>query len=282
MQTLVTQHIPHMEHRHVAWFLKIVIDVYVTNCPVPLFASCLPPILSPVMSHMCLRGSVTWNGSAPTILGNLAQGLDFQVLRDGGLVVIQEGLNTEAMDMLLDKTKREMTRSYLEMLESILGMRGATRVVVADKDKLGGPEGEMEKVVLPSQEYSDALAKFIVIDRDDLSVPLLLSFIGALCWQDTQACRRAIKLSHKAIEVGSREPKLYPAFGQELFQQVIGALLREDKWVAGLQWDLVSLASEIYRLLILGENIKEPVVARLPGPIYEAPRAILLTIPGKI
>jgi len=56
------------------------------------------------------------------------------------------------------------------------------------------------------------------------------------------------------LEIGGKEPKLYSAFGRELFREVVGAVLAEQAWVLGMQNDLVALATEIYRGMVIGEN----------------------------
>ena len=66
MQETVVRAVPSMEHRHLPWLAKSFIEPYVVNCPFPLFASHLPPILVPFMNHMILRCSVTWASSGVT------------------------------------------------------------------------------------------------------------------------------------------------------------------------------------------------------------------------
>ena len=77
-----------MDHRHVPWLIKNFLEPYIVNCPRPLFASHLPPIVGPFLSHMVVRCSVTWGGGGR----EGGPGGELEHLVEGGTVVLTEGL----------------------------------------------------------------------------------------------------------------------------------------------------------------------------------------------
>lgn len=128
----------------------------------------------------------------------------------------------------------------------------------------GGENGGGGKVTVTPpctvvKEFVDALGRFLVVDCDQLAVPLFLSVLGALCWQDQHAARRAVHVAQKMMEIGVKEPKLHPAFGRDMFGELVRAALAEQAWVLGMQNELLALACEIYRALVIGET--EPPMA---------------------
>lgn len=117
MRETVVEALPLMDHRHVPWFTKSFVEPYLINCPFPLFASHLPPILAPYMHHMLLRCSVTWNGLPPNTTTDNNNAAALAHLVDGGTFVLGDGLSKEDYETILDKLRREVTRSYVEMLQ---------------------------------------------------------------------------------------------------------------------------------------------------------------------
>lgn len=117
VRACVVEALPHMDHRHVPWFTKSVLEPYIINCPFPLFASHLPPILAPYMHHMLLRCSITWNGLPPSPDPTQPPDPALAHLVEGGTFILCEGLSKEDFETVLDKLRREVTRSYVEMLQ---------------------------------------------------------------------------------------------------------------------------------------------------------------------
>jgi hypothetical protein len=106
MQEAVVSALPWMEHRHVPWFIKMVVETYVVHCPTPLFATHLPPILAPFMNHMLLRCSVTWSNGQQPMADPAAR-----YLLEGGILVTTDGLTSDNYETMQDKLKREVGQS---------------------------------------------------------------------------------------------------------------------------------------------------------------------------
>jgi hypothetical protein len=162
-----------------------------------------------------------------------------------------------------------VTRAYVEGLQTFLALRGSmvntltqgNKVMQLQQQTLGGgkrAESPCEPRPTPPacavRQYIDALSRFLVADCEAVAVPLLLSLMGALCWQDQHTCRwvretnhtggtlsssnlgmtdervacpwcvaslrRAVSVTQRVLEVGGKEPKLYAALGRELFGEV--------------------------------------------------------------
>lgn len=298
LEQTVLEDLPHMEHRHIPWFLKNVMEPYIIHCPQPLFASHLPPIMVPLMSHMVHRCSITW--SPATATASLTDPAE-RFLVDGGLYILEEdGVSAEDYDTMQDKLKREVTRAYVELLQTVFGQRGGWKEAAMEvqksqaavvKSQKGGPgavspDGATSPPLQLSpslKDFVEALCRFIITEHEELAFRLLLSILGALCWPDANSCRRAIAIAGVIITVGAREPKLYPALGQDLFRTLIHTILSEQKYVVGLQNELAALSCQIYRLLVLNEDIKDNG-SGLPRPeqqpLCDLPRQELLKLPG--
>lgn len=311
LETTAVQHLPHMEHRHVILFMRQCVEPYITHCPLPLLPTHLPPILIPLMSHMPFRLTVTWSGGLPASqAGPISCAADLESLITGGLYILSEGFSNEDYETVLDRSRRDVTREYMDVLFKCLSLKGEVVQAMHKRDKGGkhgkgggrgdkggattveAMDGEGDGVVGMEeegggagnrpmiQEFKDALTRFMVIENEDMVVRLLLSVVGAFTWPDTFSCRRAIRLGHYIVEVGSREPKLQVAFAQDLFREVIHTLLSNHPWLAGTEDELVFLASDIYRLVVIGDDLQEATVPRRTDVISDAPRQLLLSLPG--
>jgi len=131
------------------------------------------------------------------------------------------------------------------------------------------------------QDFRDAMTRFMVIDNTDVAARLFVSVVGALSWPDNYTCRRALLLCHHVLETGCKESNLYPAFGQDLFREVLRALLSNHPWVAGCEDEMVSLICDIYRLVVIGDDLKDPTVPRRTDTLNDSPRQLLLALPGE-
>ena len=147
--------------------------------------------------------------------------------------------------------------------DSVYSSGGVTNSAGENGGGGGGGGGKQSPPCTVVKEFVDALCRFLVVDCDQLAVPLFLSVLGALCWQDQHAARRAVHVAQKMMEIGIKEPKLYPAFGRDMFGEMVRAALAEQTWVLGMQNELLALACEIYRALVIGES--EPPMAAGSG-----------------
>ena len=311
LETMTVQALPHMEHRHVIQFMRLCVEPYITHCPLPLISTHLPPILVPFMSHLPLRLTVTWSGGLPPSTP-ITCAAEMESLIVGGLYIALEGLTTEEYETILDKSRRDVTREYMDALLKCLSLKGEVVQAMhphagrrgkgkdSGREKPQAMDDEMDSSMGSGgggapmaeenggaeqrpmiEDFKDALTRFMVIENEDVAVRLLVSVVGALSWPDNYTCRRAIRLGSHIVETGSREPKLYPAFAQDLFREVIRALLSNDTWVVGCEDEMVSLACDIYRLVVIGDDLKDATAPRRIDMLNDAPRQLMLSLPGR-
>lgn len=300
LEQAVVESLPHLEHRHVSWFVKNLMEPYIINCPQPLWATHLPPIMVPLMAHMIHRCTLTWSGADMLTNGMANQDPNEQYLVTGGLYICpEEGISTEDYDTMLDKLKREVTRSYLELLQMCFGQRGGVKEAAMEVHKTqqaaiksskgggstniteGGATSPPPVAVTPTlKDFIESLMRFLVVENEQLAYHLLLSVLAGYCWPDASACRRLTSLTNALITVGAKEVKLYPAFGRELFSVLLRTLLSTEQFLSGLQNEIAATACQIYRLLVLGEDLKDTAAARAEQPICAYPREELLKLPG--
>jgi exportin-5 len=75
---------------------------------------------------------------------------------------------------------------------------------------------------------------------------------AALLWPDGAQCRKAITLAHRMVGCTFSEPLYEPLLGSHLMHAAVYALVTEPRWLAGLEWDLLNLARDLYCLLAVG------------------------------
>ena len=140
-----------MEHRHANLFLKIVADFILLTCPASLYASHLAPILLPILETMRIRLAMSWTtddkaSSSPSSalrtnsLDNVTQ--IFQQEENtflqwyyghGGLFV--GDLDEARSETVTEKTKIEITRTYCDVLQDALALKGDWALTLANLAK---------------------------------------------------------------------------------------------------------------------------------------------------
>ena len=358
----------HVEHRHLSLLLKHAAEPMVLHCPPSLHATLLPPLLAPLLSHTLQRLTVTWeaastavaNSSAPSSQGPLgavsalssagaaaaspsaADASAWRTVaaayrRDGGAVLGPE-VPEATKELVIDKCRRELTRTHVAVLQSWLALSGDLARAFINYDGVGKPwgsggsleaagssggasgtcgtstlggfsgalappkngrsfdsapsppvvagsggggsggaaatgagtaagSGDMDaahghakvprapglaREAAAKRQHADTLAKFLFLGNPSIAYPLAGTVTAALLWPDGVQCRKAITAAHRMVGCTYAEPLFEPLLGTHLMQTAVYALVTEPKWLAGLEWDLLNLARDLYCLLAIG------------------------------
>jgi hypothetical protein len=150
----------HMEHRHLAYMLKHAVEPFVLYCPPHLYTTCLPPLLGPLLTHCLQRLSLAWQlftaseeplsaseAASPLGLGAAAPGVGTVAgggeglsslrtreageylrvaaayRRDGG-VVVGPGIDDATRELVVDKCRRELSRTLVGVLQVWFALTG--------------------------------------------------------------------------------------------------------------------------------------------------------------
>lgn len=226
-----------MEHRHANLFLKIVVDFILLTCPASLYASHLAPILLPVLDSMRVRLAISWSTDedASCRPASAFRTNDLHLVEQvfnqeesvfmkwyyshGGLFV--GDLDEARSETVTEKTKIEITRSYADILQDALALKGDWALTLANYAKeesaatgnrfgtsTSKPVNADGTPKLGHQDAIDArkllrinyLARFLFVDNFQIASILAETFIIMLSFPDTYTCRRTVKLCHRFVE----------------------------------------------------------------------------------
>ena len=135
-----------------------------------------------------------------------------------------------------------------------------------------------------------ALCAF-TLSRDNVNVAdeYIKACLALLSLPDTYACRKGVALTKMLLEVSISDVShgkgqnlhrrqysdLMPVVGKDFFQVALMVLLRRERWLVGLEWELTEVLQEIYCYYVLGlrdvTDRKEPIRC-----VCDAPRNVLL------
>jgi hypothetical protein len=198
------------------------------------------------------------------------------------------GISRDDFDILLDRMRRDVTRSFVDFLQTSTAQRGPLVKPVVEEAKASaapatapGEEASAGTPLGPLATFAEAQRRFMAYENEPVATRLLMSVMASLSWHDTTSCRRGIKLATLIVELGARQPQVVEALGGDLFREVIKGILDERPWMTGLHGDLATLAADIYRYLVIGEDVKETVATLPEQPYSHGPRQCLLMLPGE-
>eukprot|EP00617_Octactis_speculum_P019233 CAMPEP_0185773392 /NCGR_PEP_ID=MMETSP1174-20130828/73410_1 /TAXON_ID=35687 /ORGANISM="Dictyocha speculum, Strain CCMP1381" /LENGTH=631 /DNA_ID=CAMNT_0028460069 /DNA_START=21 /DNA_END=1916 /DNA_ORIENTATION=- len=278
----VCHELKYMEHRHLTFLLKHFIQPYLLHCPPPLLDHVLTPLLKKVCMHSYERVGLFWsNGdNAP----------DWVTM---GSIIVGDSVDETTKELVAEKVARELARTYLQVLQDSMALSGdlAKAFVVHKKSKGKSlPNVPLSEAARQKQAFAASLGSYM-LSPTHLGLPFALSVVGALSWADGPACRAAIKLSHKLLEVGHEKPVYHELIGRHMFESGVYLLLKAQPWSKGLEWDVLALLHEVYCLLVLGQSptllqtrAAQALKMRTPPPNIVprclSPRIVLMSLPG--
>jgi hypothetical protein len=99
---------------------------------------------------------------------------------------------------------------------------------------------------------AQALASYLCLGDAAVAYPLAATLVAALLWPDGTTCRKVLGCCHRLVDVAGGEARYEPLLGSHLFHAALHLLLRPPAWLAGLEWDVLNLARDLYCLFGLG------------------------------
>jgi hypothetical protein len=263
-------HLKYMEHRHLTQYLKQFIEIMMLSCPSSLYQSHMTSILGPVFEHLQFRFQCSWGPilgtglpseatkplfsincaeAANRIFGKGAESWLAEYYARGGLFV--GDLDDETADAMSEKSRFELTRTFSDMIQSVLALKGVWALVLANKakeesDKKSDPtlvagvnaDGSSRTLV---QIHSDArrllridkLCHFLLLENEQIAGFLVLTLIQCLEYPDAYSCRRCARIIHRVLETVAWVERYTELLGHRLFSVVVKAVITEPKWMVG-------------------------------------------------
>jgi hypothetical protein len=298
------EHLRSMEHRHLNQYLKQFIEIMMLSCPAPLYQSHLTAILGPVFEHFQYRLRYSWNpvlgigglgadsmrplGSDTCVAaanqlssGGVEQWLITYYARGGLFVGDLDSVTGEAA---VEKARVELTRTFVDMMQSVLALKGAWALVLANKARedsaikrndpsklTSGPGNKLSNgkdflnadgsTRTLSEIHIDArrlvridkLCHFLLLENEQIAGSLVVTIIQCLEYPDAYTCRRSTKIVHRILESVAWLDKYTELLGYRLLSSAVKAIVTEPKWMVGTEWDMINIIRDVYGRLVLGQ-----------------------------
>jgi len=296
-----SMHLRSMEHRHFTQYLKQYIEIMMLSCPTSLYQSHLTAILGPVFEHLQLRFQYSWGpilgtgalsaeSTKPLFSANSAEGarlansdvetwLVAYYARGGLFVGDLDSVTAEAM---ADKARIEITRTFSDMIQSVLALKGGWALVLANKAKeeaakrndplksASGPKSRLSEngptnadgtkrtlvqLHLDARKLLriDKLCHFLLLENEQIAGYLVLTLIQCLEYPDAYTCRRCTRIVHRVLEAVAWVDRYTELLGYRLFSVAVKAIITEPKWMVGIEWDMINIIRDIYGRMVLGQ-----------------------------
>ena len=294
-----------MEHRHLSQYIKQFVEYLHLCCPSTLYQSHIAPIATQFFEHMEYRLKCSWapilgggpssEATKPLITSQCNAAADLALRggdewyisyysRAGAFVGDLEAVGGEAV---VEKSRVELSRSYSDMLQSSLALKGDWNLVLAnlarDEQALKKndtsvletrPNTKMKNYSGPvnangsrrSKFYKaiearkllriNKLGHFLLLENEAIAGYLVLSIAECLGYPDAYTCRRCIAISHRILETVAWVERYTKLLGEQMFSNAVRVTVAEQKWLVGIEWDMINLIRDMYCRLFLGQYLQ--------------------------
>ena len=285
-----------MENRHFTQYLKQFIEILMLSCPVTLYQSHLSPILGPIFEHLQYRLEKNWR----PILNNENLELTKPLITstcDAAAIIASRGgeewfvpyyaraglfvgdVDVITAEAAVEKARVELSRSFSDMLQATLALKGDWALVLANQakeekgDQTTGPKtrfntgnGPLNANGTPRVKNQDAIdarkhlridriCHFLLLEDERIAGFLVLSLVQSLEYPDTYTSRRVTKLCHRVLETVAWVDRYTNLLGDRMFSIAIKSIVTEPKWMVGVEWDVINLTRDIFCRIVLGQAL---------------------------
>lgn len=314
-----------MEHRHCTQYLKQFIEILLLSCPPPLYSTHLSPIVGPVFEHLQYRLEKTWEPilqpggqlsckplftsdceAAASMASQSGEAWYASYYARSGLFV--GGLDSETAESSVEKHRVEVTRTYSDVIQSALALKGdwalvlanlakgngganspgmkgppTSRLIVADGGMVNadGTPRKANQAAVDARKVKriHALNHFLLLENEPIAGYLTLTVIQSLSYPDTYTCRRITRICHRILETVAWHPNYTDILGRRMLAAITKNVVTEPKWMVGVEWDVINVFRDIYCRLVLGQILQmggqgpglqqPPSTNRASGSLYE-------------
>mmetsp|Transcript_6441 Transcript_6441/g.14540 ORF Transcript_6441/g.14540 Transcript_6441/m.14540 type:complete len:337 (-) Transcript_6441:717-1727(-) len=185
---------------------------------------------------------------------------------------------------MTDKVRVDLTRTFSDMIQSVLALKGGWALVLANKSKedalkkngskqaqSSGPKSQFSDGSGPTNADGtkrtlvrlhldarkllriDKLCHFLLLENEQIAGYLVLTLIQCLEYPDAYTCRRCTRIVHRVLETVAWVDRYTELLGYRLFSVAVKAIITEPKWMVGIEWDMINIIRDIYGRLVLGQ-----------------------------
>jgi hypothetical protein len=205
--------------------------------------------------------------------------------RSGLFVGDLDGVTAEAA---LEKQRVELTRTFGDVLQAALALKGDWALVLANiskeetstkrndnftiaKQSKGPPnrlyEGQINADGTPKSQNQaaidarklariSAMCHFLFLEHEQIAGFLTLTVIQCLNYPDAYTCRRITRICHRILETAAWHPKYTEILGQRMMAAAVHNIVTEPKWMVGIEWDMINVVRDLYGRLTLGQVVQ--------------------------
>jgi hypothetical protein len=293
-----------------------------------MYMTHLAPIIGPVFEHVQYRLGKTWEpvlnftatgaGYCKPLFTSGCEAAAALASRGGeewflayyarsGLFV--GDLDADTAEAAVEKQRVEVTRTFSDILQSALALKGDWALVLANQSKedqanrrndytskaFKGPpnricEGRVNADGTPKNlnqaaidarklQRISAMCHFLFLEHEQIAGYLTLSIIQCLEYPDAYTCRRITRICHRILETVAWDPRYTELLGHRMLSVAVKTIVTEPKWMVGIEWDMINVVRDIYGRLVLGQivqpggqgaGLQQPAVLENPAAyLYE-------------
>ena len=196
-------------------------------------------------------------------------------------------LDLVTAEAAVDKARVELSRTYSDVIQAGLALKGDWALVLANVAKEEGAmkKGDNNQVKVganyrmegagvevnadgtPKQQNQTAidarkllrinrLCHFFLLEDEQIAGPFSLSIIHCLSYPDAYTVRRCTKICHRVLETVAWSPNYVPLIANQMFTVAVTNIVVEPKWMVGIEWDMINVVRDIYCRLVLGQALQ--------------------------
>ena len=216
------------------------------------------------------------------------------------------GLDAETAEAAAEKYRVEITRTYSDVVQAALALKGewalvlanlakenehhankkgppTSRLIVADGGKVNadGTPRKANQAAIDARKVKriHALNRFVLLENETIAGILTLTVIESLSYPDTYTCRRITRICHRILETVAWHPRYTDLLGRRMLAAITKNIVSQPKWMVGVEWDVINVFRDIYCRLVLGQILQmggqgpglqqPPSSNRTSGFVYE-------------
>jgi hypothetical protein len=198
-------------------------------------------------------------------------------------------LDNETAEAAVEKYRVEFTRTWSDMVQSALALKGDWALVLANMAKEDDPkkksgDGPQSSKGIPNRfivgdggkvnadgtprnanhaaldarklKRINALNHFLFLENETVAGYLTLTIIQCLGYPDTYTCRRITRICHRVMETVAWHPRYTDLLGRRMLASATKNIVTEPKWMVGVEWDMINVFRDIYCRLVLGQMLQ--------------------------
>ena len=309
---------------------KQFIEILVLSCPPPLYSTHLSPIIGPIFEHIQYRLEKSWQpilqrpDNRSSALAQSCKPLFTSDCDTAAIVAGQNaevwyasyyarsclfvgGLDAETAEAAAEKYRVEVTRTYSDVIQAALALKGewalvlanvakeneshqnnrkgppTSRLIVADGGKVNadGTPRKSNQAAIDARKVKrlHALNHFMLLENETIAGFLTLTVIQSLSYPDTYTCRRITRICHRILETVAWHPGYTDLLGRRMLAAITKNIVTQPKWMVGAEWDVINVFRDVYCRLVLGQILQmggqgpglqqPPCTNHSSGAVYE-------------